>query len=74
MHRLQAVAHVGQRPADDHAHGVIEVRRTHLVFDGDRLYVVIEGLVGAGTLGRLAVGRQAAAIAFRRVRRRSQRR
>jgi FMN phosphatase YigB (HAD superfamily) len=25
MHRLQAVAHVGQRAADDHAHGVVEI-------------------------------------------------
>ena len=70
--RLQAVANIGQRPADDHAHGVIEVGRAHLVFDGDRFYVVIEGLIGPGALGRLIVGRQAAAIAFRRVRRRSQ--
>ena len=39
MHRLQAVAHVGQRAADDHAHRVIEIRTPHLVFDGDRLRV-----------------------------------
>ena len=26
MHRLQAVANVGQRAADDHAHRVIEIR------------------------------------------------
>ena len=32
VHRLQPVAHVGQRPADDHAHGVIEIRLAHLVF------------------------------------------
>jgi hypothetical protein len=36
MHRLQAVAHVGQRPAYDHAHGVIEVGLAQLVFDVDR--------------------------------------
>ncbi len=35
MHRLQTVANVGQRAADDHAHGVIEVRPLHLVFDVD---------------------------------------
>ena len=33
--RLQAVAHVGQRAANDYAHGVIHVRALHLVFDVD---------------------------------------
>ena len=35
MHRLQAVAHVGQRPPDDHAHRVIEVGAAHLLFEAD---------------------------------------
>ena len=35
MHGLQAVADIGQRAADDHAHGVIEIRPPHLVFDVD---------------------------------------
>ena len=35
MHRLQAIAHVGQRTADDHAHRVIEVRLLELVLDID---------------------------------------
>ena len=35
MHRLQAVAHVGQRARHDHAHGVIEVGALHLLFDGN---------------------------------------
>ena len=35
VHRLQPVAHVGQRPRHDHAHGVVEVRRLHLRFDID---------------------------------------
>ena len=35
VHGLQAVAHVGQGAADDHAHGVIEIRPPHLVFDID---------------------------------------
>ena len=39
MDRLQAVAHVRQRPRHDHAHGVIDVRGAHLVLDGDRLDV-----------------------------------
>ena len=33
VHRLQAVAHVGQRTADDYAHGVIEIGFAHLVFE-----------------------------------------
>ena len=33
MHRLEPVAHVGQRPADDHAHRVIDVGRAHLQFE-----------------------------------------
>ena len=35
VHRLQAVAHVGQRPRHDHAHGVIEIAALHLFGDGD---------------------------------------
>ena len=34
VHRLQPVAHVGQRARHDHAHGVIEVGALHLVRDG----------------------------------------
>jgi hypothetical protein len=41
MHRLQPVAHVRQRPALDHAHGVIEVGVAHLLFEADR-----EGFLG----------------------------
>ena len=36
VHRLQPVAHVGQRPPDDHAHRVIEVGAAHLLFEADR--------------------------------------
>ena len=35
VHRLQPVAHVGQGPPDDHAHGVIEIGLLHLFFDAD---------------------------------------
>ncbi len=35
VHRLEAVAHVRQRAPDDHAHGVVEVRAAHLLFEGD---------------------------------------
>ena len=31
--RFQAVAHIRQRPADDHAHGVIEIGLFHLLLD-----------------------------------------
>src|SRR5258708_35132273 len=34
MHRLEAVARVGERPRHDHAHGVIEVGTLHFVEDG----------------------------------------
>ena len=36
MHGLEAVARIGQRAADDHAHGVIEIGFLQFVFDGDR--------------------------------------
>src|SRR5690606_26839545 len=35
VHRLQAVANIGQRTAHDHAHGVIEVRALHFFSDRD---------------------------------------
>ena len=36
VHRLQAVARVGQRPANDDAHGVVEVTTPHLFFNINR--------------------------------------
>ena len=36
VHGLEAVAHVGQRAAHDHAHRVVEVAALHLLFDVDR--------------------------------------
>ncbi len=36
VHRLQPVAHVGQRPAHDHAHRVIEVAVPHFVGNRNR--------------------------------------
>ena len=55
MHGLQAVAHVGQRAAHDHAHGVIEVGALHLVVDGNQLDVA----------GRLVPARAAGAFIVR---------
>ena len=50
MHRLQSVAHVGQRAADNHRQGIVEIRPLHLLFNVDGLYVE-----GARTRGRLTV-------------------
>jgi len=36
MYGLQAVAHIGQRTSDDHAHRVIEITFAHLFFKGNR--------------------------------------
>ena len=38
MNRLQTIAHIRQRPADDYAHGVVEIGALHFLHDGDRLY------------------------------------
>ena len=35
LHRLESVAHVGQRARDDHAHGIVEIRLAHFYFDID---------------------------------------
>ncbi|EXI65090.1 MAG: hypothetical protein AW08_03452 [Candidatus Accumulibacter adjunctus] len=43
VHRLQAIARVGQRTPDDDTHRVVEIRTTHLVFETDR-----EGFLGEG--------------------------
>ena len=47
MHRFEAVANVRQSPAHDHAHGVIEVRRAHLVGDLDLLDAAFQCLHGS---------------------------
>src|SRR5579863_3834191 len=40
MDRLEAVAHVGKCACHDHAHGIIEIRPSNLVFDVDGQYAV----------------------------------
>jgi hypothetical protein len=35
VHGLEAIARIGKRPAHDHAHGVIEITATHLLFEAD---------------------------------------
>ena len=53
VHRLQAVAHVGERAADDHRHRVVEIRLAHLVFDVDLRPVRLgRGRRGSGRRGR----------------------
>jgi len=41
VHGLEAVAHVGQRSAHDHTHGVVEIRGPHLVGDLDLVYAAL---------------------------------
>ena len=47
VHRLEAVAHVGQRTPDDHAHRIVEVRRAHLLDQLARLDVAVAQFHGA---------------------------
>ena len=51
LRRLEAVAHVGQGPADDDAHRVGEVAVLQLVRDVER-FVVVAVAVGTGREGR----------------------
>ena len=46
VHRLEAVAHLGQRAADDHAHRVVDVAALHLLLDVDRLDPVVRLVAG----------------------------
>ena len=63
MHRLEAVAHVGQGAADDHAHRVVEIRAPHLLFEAD----------GQGFLGELGHGRRLQAGGMRPLQSRARR-
>src|SRR5690606_31741946 len=46
VHRLETVAHVGQRAGDDHAHRVLDVAALHLGVEVDGLDAVGDGGVG----------------------------
>ena len=59
VHRLQAIAHVGQRASHDHAHRVIEVGAPHLLFDGDRDDAGLARLWGTGRRRNFAQGQLA---------------
>ena len=52
VHRLETVAHVGERPRHDDRHRVLEERVLHLVVEGDRLDRIVGwgGVVGVGHL------------------------
>ena len=39
VHRLEAVARIGQRARHDHAHGVVEIGPLHLLDDGDGAHI-----------------------------------
>ena len=41
VYRFEAIAHVGQSPADNDAHRIVDIGRTHLLFDRDGLDVFV---------------------------------
>src|SRR5947207_1222653 len=41
MHRLQTVAHIGERAANDDRHGVVEITAPHFVFDIDGRFLLV---------------------------------
>ncbi len=53
VHRLEAVARIGQRPRHDHAHRVIEIAALHLLGDGNGAHV---GRGCVPRFGRFGVG------------------
>ena len=63
MHRLEAVARVGQGPRHDDRHGVVEEGALHLLLDLDRLdaaevdrgAVVVVAVVGRRSVGSSCV-------------------
>ena len=53
--RLQSVANIGERAANDHRHRIVEVRPLHLLFDIDGLNV--RGARDATVAGRRSQGK-----------------
>ena len=47
---LQAIAHVGQRAADDHRHRVVEVRGAHLLLERARFDVAAADHISVATM------------------------
>ena len=58
VHRLEAVARVGQGAPDDHAHRVVQIRPPHLLFEADRKYFL--GKLSHAVGRRRRAGRRAA--------------
>jgi hypothetical protein len=54
MDGLEAVADVGQGAADDHRHGIVEIRPLHLLFNVDGMNVQRTGAIAAA--GRRSEG------------------
>ena len=50
MHRLQTVAHIGQRALHDHAHRVVEIGALQLVFDRDAADIIAARRTGRPAL------------------------
>jgi len=42
MNRLEPVAYIGYRPANDDAHGVVHIGLTHLIFDINRNFLLLK--------------------------------
>jgi hypothetical protein len=58
VHRLEAVARIGQGAPDDHAHRVVEVRAPHLLFEADGEGFLGERVMQAACSGRRAAGQE----------------
>ncbi len=55
VYRLQAVAHIRQGPANDNAHGIIEIRVLHLILDVHG-YDLIYNTILAGSFAGILTG------------------
>ena len=64
---LEAVAHIGQRAADDYAHRIIEVAGLHLLDDGDGNDIAVARRRRAVVVDRRLSGQEAVLIEWVRV-------
>ncbi len=53
VHRLQPIARIGQRARHNHAHGIVEIRPPHFLFDSDRNDMFVSRRLGYFAQGRL---------------------
>ena len=56
--RLEAVPHIRQRPADDHAHGIVQIGLLHLGFDADFGHISSEFHINPCVLLKRSRGRR----------------